>query len=198
MKVGLVIMASGLGKRFGSNKLMACLKDKPLIQWIIDASDGLFDQKIVVTRSCSVRDLCAKIEFQYICHELPLRSDTVRLGVDALGDDIDYCFFVPGDQPLIKRETLLRLIEEAKKNPEKIIRAGYNDTVGSPMGFPKFLFEELINLPEGKGGSAVSRKHEELIRVVQVSDAAELIDIDTIEDFELLKNRLEQMEGQSL
>lgn len=198
VKVALVIMASGLGKRFGGNKLMERLKDKPLVRWIMDAAEGVFDQVIVVTRSCQVSELCANIGFQYIHHDLPYRSDTARLGVSALNADIDYCFFVPGDQPLLKKETLIRLIEGAKQNSNRILRAGYGETVGSPVGFPKSLFKELADLPEGKGGNWVVKKHPELVQIISVEDASELLDIDTTEDFVLIKNRLEQMEGQSV
>ena len=194
MRVGLVIMASGLGKRFGGNKLMAELQDKPLIRWIIDASEGVFDQRIVVTRSEQVRELCEGLGLQHIHHELPFRSDTVRLGVSALNDDVDYCFFVPGDQPLLKKETLEKLVEGAKRNPDRILRAGYEDTVGSPMGFPGCFFEDLKNLPEGKGGNWIAKSHPELIRVVSASDASELRDIDTREDLEEIKDRLAREE----
>ena len=39
---GCVIMASGLGKRFGGNKLLARLKGRPLIQYALDATEGIF------------------------------------------------------------------------------------------------------------------------------------------------------------
>lgn len=183
-------MASGLGKRFGGNKLMAMLGDKPLSKWIMDSSQNLFDQRIVVTRSCLVRDLCDNINIKPVYHEMPYRSDTVRLGVKALDGDIDYCFFVPADQPLLKKETLARLIESAKQEPDKILRAGYEGTIGSPIGFPRCFFEELMNLPEGSGGSYIAKKHSELVKLIPVEDAAELIDIDTIEDFVRVNNLL--------
>ena len=44
LPIGCVIMASGLGKRFGSNKLMADFNGKPMIYRILSATDGaLFD-----------------------------------------------------------------------------------------------------------------------------------------------------------
>lgn len=194
MKVGLVIMASGLGKRFGGNKLMAELQGKPLIRWILDTSEDLFEQRLVVTRSREVKELCEGIGVRYIYHELPFRSDTVRLGVNVLHDEIDYCFFVPGDQPLLKKETLVQLIEDAKSDPDRIFRAGYEDTVGSPMGFPKCFFEDLMNLPEGKGGNAVAKKHPELVQVVSAGAACELLDVDTQEDFAGIMEILEGAE----
>ena len=40
-KHGCIIMASGMGTRFGGNKLMAELDGVPLIQHVIQATDGL-------------------------------------------------------------------------------------------------------------------------------------------------------------
>lgn len=40
LPIGCVIMASGLGKRFGSNKLMADFNGKPMIYRILSATDG--------------------------------------------------------------------------------------------------------------------------------------------------------------
>ncbi len=73
IKIGLVIMASGLGKRFGGNKLMEKLDNLPLIQWILDASEGIFDRRIVVTRSPEVKALCDERGTGCILHDLPHR-----------------------------------------------------------------------------------------------------------------------------
>ena len=43
-----------------------------------------------------------------VLHDLPLRSDTVRLGLQALGEAAG-CLFCPGDQPLLRRETVAEL-----------------------------------------------------------------------------------------
>lgn len=40
LPIGCVIMASGLGKRFGSNKLMADFNGKPMIYRILSATDS--------------------------------------------------------------------------------------------------------------------------------------------------------------
>lgn len=196
MKIGLVIMASGLGKRFGGNKLMALLQDKPLIRWIMDTTEDLFEQRIVVTRNRQIMELCADIGMQCIYHEMPYRSDTVRLGVSVLRDDIGYCFFVPGDQPLLKKETLVRLIEAARQNPDRIMRAGNKETIGSPVGFPRSFFEELMNLPDGKGGNWIAKKHLEMIQIILTEDESELLDIDTIEDLALINRKLEERSEQ--
>lgn len=191
MKTGLVIMASGLGKRYGGNKLMAPVMGKPLIGWILDASEEIFDKRIVVTRSKEVKSLCDALKMECILHDLPGRNDTVRLGLRALQDSVDFCFFAPGDQPLVQKDTLHKLATAAREK-SGIIRTAFGDTVGAPVGFSKAYFEELANLPEGKGGSWIAKKYPDEVRTVAVGQACELWDIDTPEDMERVKNLLEK------
>ena len=66
-KIGCIIMASGQGKRFGGNKLMATLCGKPLISWITDTASPIFDRMLVVTRSSDVKALCDERGVEAIC-----------------------------------------------------------------------------------------------------------------------------------
>lgn len=193
-KIGLVIMASGLGTRYGNantNKLLEELGGKPLIKWIIDSTDNLFDKRVVVTRSRDVKALCDGIKLECIMHDFPNRNDTVRLGLSAVKDEIDYCFFVPGDQPLISTKTIVSLINEAKEQKADIIRPSFSETVGSPIGFSKQFFEELLMLPEKKGGNYIAMNNQELVRTVTVTDEYELWDVDTTKDLEKIKRIVE-------
>ena len=185
-QIGCVIMASGLGKRFGSNKLMADFHGKPMIQRALDATEGLFTRRVVVTRHESVAELCRKQNVEVVLHDLPHRNDTVRLGLEAVGD-MDACMFLPGDQPLLRRETVAMLLENRKENPNSILRLSYEDTEGSPVLFPSWAFPELKNLPERKGGGFVIRNHPHDVLRVFTANPFELADADTPETLELLK-----------
>ena len=179
-------MASGLGKRFGGNKLMAEFHGKPMIQRAVDATDGLLAARVVVTRHESVAALCREQNLDVVLHDLPHRSDTVRLGLEALGD-LDACMFLPGDQPLLRRETVAMLLETWKDNPHNIIRPVYEDSEGSPVIFPVWAFPELKNLPEGKGGGVVMKAHPHEVLRVSVASPFELADADTPETLTTLK-----------
>lgn len=187
IKIGLVIMASGLGKRFGGNKLMALLDGKPLIKWIIDTTENLFDKRVVVTRNIEVKAFCDSMNLPCIVHEFPGRNDTVRLGLSSLMGEVDYCFFTPGDQPLIRRESIIKMIEVAKRGEDKIVRPCFGDSVGTPVGFPSRFFDELLHLPEGKGGNIIIQKNEKYLCPVEVQNEYELMDIDTVEDLDNIK-----------
>lgn len=209
---GCVIMASGLGRRFGGNKLMAGFRGKPLIQWALDATGGIFRRRIVVTRHPEVEALCRRQGIPVILHDLPYRSDTVCLGLQEIMQDIDSCLFCPGDQPLLRWDTVASLALNALHEDEAIWRtaaspvlvgspsaadspapaafpasAALSVTVGSPVLFPKWAFPELLTLPEGKGGSSVLKKYPGQVRMVPVRDKYELMDVDTPEDLKFLQ-----------
>jgi molybdenum cofactor cytidylyltransferase len=95
--------------------------------------------------------------------------------------------FLPGDQPLLRRETVARLLDCWQESPDSIVRPIHEDTVGSPVLFPAWAFAELRNLPEGKGGGVVIRNHPHDVLGVSVSDPFELADADTPETLELLQ-----------
>ena len=189
-KTGCVIMASGLGKRFGGNKLMADFHGKPMIQRALDATDGLFSRRVVVTRHESVAALCRERNVEVVLHDLPHRSDTVRLGLEYLGN-VDACLFLPGDQPLLRRETVEALLYRWNEDRNAIVRPSHKGTPGAPVLFPCWAFPAPLDLPEGKGGGWVIRQHPQSVTAVEISDPRELMDADTPETLALLREQKE-------
>lgn len=184
--IGCVIMASGMSKRFGSNKLMTDFEGRPMILRALQATEGLFLCRVVVTRHEDVAQLCRDYGVKVVLHELPYRNDTVRLGLEALGD-LDGCMFLPGDQPLLHKDTVAELIRCWESNRERIIRPVCGDVPGSPVLFPQWVFPELMNLPEGKGGNWVIKNYPDRVTTLNISDSYELMDADTPETLQLLQ-----------
>jgi len=184
-QLGCVIMASGMGVRFGGNKLMADFGGMPMIARILDATDGIFARRIVVTRHEDVAEYCGERHIDVVLHNLPHRNDTVRLGLEAVGD-VQACMFCPGDQPLLKRSTVAALAMASASDTESIYRAADADTVGAPVVFPAWTFEALKHLPVGKGGGYVAKQYPQYVRRVSVTDPCELADVDTKESLQVL------------
>lgn len=187
-KIGCVIMASGLGRRFGSNKLLADFGDEPMICRILDATEGIFRRRVVVTRYEEIARLCRKRNISVVLHSLSNRNDTVRLGLQGM-EEMDRCLFAPADQPLLRRETVAALALVSKGSPY-CWRLSCEGVPGSPAVFPKWAFEELKTLPQGKGGGILLKKYPERLRTVNIRDGYELQDVDRPEDLvELLEQR---------
>ena len=164
---------------------MADFKGEPMFMRALHASAGFSDRRVVVTRHKEVAELCGQMGIRVILHDLPHRSDTVRLGLEVLCD-LEGCMFMPADQPLLSRETVNRLVQCWTENKENILRPVCGDTPGAPVLFPKWSFPELLNLPEGKGGGVVMKKHPEKVSVMQIQDPYELMDADTPETLQML------------
>ena len=115
LKHGCIVMASGVGARFGGNKLMAELCGAPLVGHAVRATDDLFSRRVVVTRHADVAALCETLGAQVILHDEPCRNDTVRLGMEAM-DGCDTVTFVQGDQPLIRPASIVALLRAAERD----------------------------------------------------------------------------------
>lgn len=115
LKHGCIVMASGVGARFGGNKLMAELCGEPLVGHVVRATDGLFDRRVVVTRHADVAALCETLGAKVILHDKPGRNDTVRSGMEAM-DGCDTVTFVQGDQPLIRPASIAALFRAAERD----------------------------------------------------------------------------------
>lgn len=122
-------MASGVGARFGGNKLMAELCGAPLVGHVVRATDGLFSRRVVVTRHTDVAALCETLGAQVILHDEPCRNDTVRLGMEAM-DGCDTVTFVQGDQPLIRPASIVALLRAAERDAAGAVRRDAADVVG--------------------------------------------------------------------
>ena len=192
--VGCVIMASGRAVRFGSNKLLADFGGAPLIVRALDAAEtpALAARVAAIAREAGVKP---------ILHSLPGRNDTVRLGLEALLSELPGlagCIFLPGDQPLLRKESLEAMARDFSALDEKeraILRLGFRaedgtERLGSPVLFGSSYFGALCSLPEGKGGGVVIRRHPESVQAVYAARQEELEDADTVEELERLRKLL--------
>ncbi len=198
-KIGCVIMASGSSRRFGSNKLLVTFLGEPLLCRSFVATDSfLIEKRIVVTRCEDVRSLCCSYDVPVLFHSMPYRSDTIRLGLtELLNSDpaLDACIFLPGDQPLLTKNSIERLVhmfEQEKKRD--ICRLSYTEqtpegttkTVGSPVLFGRRYFDSLLHLPTGKGGSVILKQFPDAVLEVPAGNRYELLDADTPQALEEL------------
>jgi len=193
MNIGCVVLASGESVRFGSNKLLTDFDGEPLLARLLDALPGGLDT-VVVTRSQEVRRLAYARGYRYLLHSLPEVRDTIRLGLAAL-KDTDGCLFCVGDQPLLTRMTIEKVIERYLAEPAAIVRAAWGEREGNPALFPAALYGELSLLREGEAGVTVIRRYPALVRTVQTAFAEELADADTpgtLRSLRDLKRRMEK------
>lgn len=107
MKIGCVLMAAGLGRRFGENKLTVDLGcGETLINYALSAIPGdKLHRVVVVTQYPQVAALAEKYSFTPLHNPYPERgqSESIRIGLAALSD-CDAVMFQVADQPRLKKK----------------------------------------------------------------------------------------------
>ena len=208
--IHIIYMAAGNSRRFGSNKLFYELDGKPMYRHLLERLIEIKDRynklkkagkKIknaesnnpviditVVTRYREILDYCSSIPD---CHAV-LSPDsekgisyTIKAGIMAVQEQKktgmqDYYMFAVADQPYLKSQSVIKLIDRVIKNTggKRLafsLRCG--DAVGNPCVFNSSLIPQLLSLEGDKGGRSVAKKHDCVY--VDIADERELMDIDT-------------------
>lgn len=115
----------------------------------------------------------------------------MRAGLgEGLGRDWQGCLFLPGDQPLVSRESFERLAEAFWRGPQYIHRLGWKGHPGSPVLFPARCFSDLMKLVGTDGGSAILRREGLPVKIVDAGSKIELLDIDVPDDLDVARAQL--------
>ncbi|MBR0163647.1 MAG: nucleotidyltransferase family protein [Lachnospiraceae bacterium] len=211
-RIGCVVMAAGASKRFGKeNKLLADLAGKPVLSHVLDmlrevsslTRDVAVGPVCVVTSDERVASLARDKGFFALCASFPLQSDSVRAGVTHLlqktnGPEdlrqssvtpLQGILCIPGDQPLVRTASVLRLLKNYCNDPSvpcRMAAVGRDGAVtqGSPVIFPPAFYDALCALSGDRGGSVLLRDGR--VHLTYVTDGAELYDVDTKESLSFL------------
>lgn len=190
MKISCVILASGSSQRFGEkDKLLAEFNGKALVEQVFsNLPKNEFSQVVCVTRNNEVAKIAKNYEIDAICHNMPEKKDTVKIGLDFLleNDNPDGILFAVADQPLLTAESIKNICDEFKNHPKNIIRLASriaDDELqpGNPVIFPKELFNELYNLKDKENGRKVIEENLEKVLLIAAAKIYELEDVDTPE-----------------
>ena len=155
---------------------MAKLNGIPLIQYVIQATESRFEKRVVVTRHDEVARLCHALGAEAVLNNKPHRNDTVRLGMDAIGECDTVTFFQADNR--LSAQALLTPFYAPQNTPEYIWRARFEVAPGAPVLFPSWTFDELRTLPSGKGGGVcrqTAQRVSEMHRRFQANGSSSML-----------------------
>lgn len=135
MKLATIIVAGGIGKRFGSNKpkQFLLLNKKPMFEWSIIAFKKIKEcsQIILVVPKDKLQDML-KYKKLYgidiVCGGKE-RFDSVKNGLNIVQDDIDLVAVHDAARPLITEKIIKDVMESAKKFGGAIAAVTSKDSV---------------------------------------------------------------------
>lgn len=195
-KISAIIMASGKSERMGTNKLLLEYRGMTFIENTLEKvlKENFYEFAIVVSDKKvkrKVQDYIKNLETDekkiYIVDNKKSekgQSESIKIGLKTLGKCDGYMFF-SCDQPFLTSDTIKKILKNF--NPEKITIPEYNGKRSLPVIFGENFKEELLKLEGDTGGKTVISNHPDKIRTVEIENSDEGKDIDTKEDYEMLK-----------
>lgn len=194
-EIGCVIMASGLSERYGKNKLLEKLDGREIILHTAGCLTAAEFRPLIVTRSAEVKALSDREGIDCVLHDGPKKSDTIHTGLEHLDPDLKGYLFMPGDQPLVRPESLRKMTEQFRRDPERAVRLSFEGTPGSPVLFPAFCRDKLMAYTGDRGGIEVLKAEHIPCDCVEAEYAWELWDADTPEGMEKIRKAFAESAG---
>ena len=204
MKVSLIYMASGFGKRYGTNKLITEFQGEPLylhgLLSLQKAAKLLEEDKIqckLFLISQYERVLSGSFdrvpEAERIFNEDSDQGITasLKLGTEVSRKDTDAFLYFVADQPCMRGETIAEFVRGFLKSGKGIGCVCAKGHRGSPNLFSRKYKTELLALEGDQGGRQIMQKHPEDIWMMEV-DERELRDLAQPSDLRQLRLELEQ------
>ena len=188
--IGAVILAAGLSKRMGRNKLTADVGGKPLVRHAVEAAlDAGLAPVIVVTghEAEKIEASLAGLPVQFAHNQSygDGLSTSLKTGIEHLPPDSAGAMVLLGDMPGVTPE-LTRAVAAAF-DPAKgrsIAIATAEGERGHPVLWGRQFFPQLVSLSGDQGARSLMARHGDQIVEIVAGDAGPITDIDTPEALE--------------
>lgn len=195
-----IVLAAGKSRRMGVQKLMLPIAGHPVIVRIVDAVAACpsIADIIVVTGSggAPLREVLSGANRTRFVDNPDPDGDmlsSVRCGVRTVPHACTGVLVVLGDQPGLTPRLIADLLAASRDYPAAIIVPSDGARRGHPLLFPAAYCAEVLTNFDGIGLRGLLAAHPETVREVPIgsSDPCILADIDTPEDYDRIRRRLE-------
>jgi len=184
-----VVPASGSSRRMGRAKALLELDGETFVRRVIRClSAGGCSPVYVVMAPGQVdveeeaRSAGADVLLNPDPGEGPITS--LRIALEAIDDSIDGIAYLPVDHPLVRPDTVAKLLDAARSSGAKLTLPMHGASRGHPAVFHRALFDELLD-PDLEGGArVVVHRHLESAEIIDPEDPGVIADIDTPEAYD--------------
>jgi CTP:molybdopterin cytidylyltransferase MocA len=189
--ISAVVLAAGASTRMGVPKLLLPVGGEPLVRRSVrQVCEAGFDEVLVVTGHESEQTIAA-------LQGLPVRhavnaeyasgmGSSFRTAVAHLGAS-EAAMFALADHPFVTSDEYRQVLDTYRRQRPGIVSVRYGDVVAPPHLWSSEFFPELSRLEHG--ARSVLERHRDRTVVLRLP-ADLLMDLDTPEDYELVKARL--------
>lgn len=186
MRVAGLVLAAGLARRFGGRKMLARLDGEPLLAHVLRAARGASLAETVVVLGHDHAEVARAVDLagvRTVINPEPERglSSSLRLGLAALGADVEAALILLGDQPRIRIEVIDRLLTAEIPAGRLFVAPRYADGGGpNPVLLLRGAWPLAAKLEGDRGMGPLIAADPELVAEVPLPGFNP--DVDTTED----------------
>lgn len=197
-----IILAAGAATRFGQPKQLLRLKDKYLIEWVLDAALNSRLSRIVlvlgyahqkILQALAEKTQHSKLHIEVNPHYKKGQSHSLRIGLTAVKDDFPAVIFLLGDQPMLNSAIINTLLERFWSADNDICVPTYRGRRKNPAMFSRRFYNHLMDIKGDTGARQLIDDNPDRVLTVEMDNPLCFVDIDTRQDFENLKKKLEEI-----
>lgn len=180
-----IVLAAGLGSRFGSDKRLARLADgRSLLDATLNSIPRRFSQYLLVLRPDD-----SALALQHAAQWQPVHAEAAAHGMGhSLAAGLAACrpcnaaLVVLADMPHVSTTTYVALLAALRRDRIAVPRhAGQR---GNPVGIGSDFFEELQQAQGDRGARLLLERHPQTLHWVDVEDPGIHRDVDTPADLQ--------------
>ncbi|MBL7188663.1 MAG: molybdenum cofactor cytidylyltransferase [Phycisphaerae bacterium] len=184
-----VVLAAGLSRRMGAQKLLLPFGGKTVVAHIVDQIIGSAVDKVHVVVGHEGRRVSWELSDRPVSvvtnpdYKSGMLS-SVRCGLTALSPECRAVLVALGDQPSVTSELIDRMVQSFAATQKQILVPLYDGRRGHPVLFSANYRDEILTQYDDMGLRGLLRAHPEEVFELSVSSSAVLSDMDCPEDYQ--------------
>lgn len=189
MKIHWILLAAGLSRRFGENKLLYPVNGKKLYRYSLERMAALAEKRqerlVVVTSHEAIRKELAGEKAEVVWNPAPETgvASSIHCAIRHLGISMDAAYlFSVADQPFLRQEDLGAFIEYYLQAGKAMGCMAHQGVWGNPAVFSGKYAQRLLLLEGEQGGKQILREFPEEVFVFDCEEKKAFFDIDEKRD----------------
>jgi len=185
-QIGGLILAAGEARRFGSQKLLAPLAGRPLVQHVIDAANASCLEDIALVVGAGADDLVAHLDLgrtRVVTNPDATRglASSLQEGLRALDPRLHAALVLLGDVPGVSTTLIDELVARGRDTRASAVVSVWRGRRSPPVILHKSLWAAAFAL-HGDVGMREVLKNADVLEFAVTDELGSLDDIDTRED----------------